>query len=293
MGILAQHLTFRYMPGTPFEKKALNDVSVEINTNEITALIGHTGSGKSTLIQTFNGLIIPEQGEIYINGEKINSKKQLSKIRKKVGLVFQYSEHQLFEETIEKDISFGPKNLGLSKSKIQDNVRRAMEMVSLDYEEYKGRSPFELSGGQKRRVAIAGILAMEPEVLILDEPAAGLDPIGRNKIMSLIRSLKEDHDMTIIMVSHSMEDAADIADRIIVMSEGSIAMEGTPHEVFRRTEELENLQLSSPQITYLMKALKSKGLPISDEIFTVKDAREELLKLINKKTGVEKYEWKS
>lgn len=283
MSIKIENLTHIYMPGSPFEKKALDDVSLEFKDGEFVALIGHTGSGKSTLIQHMNGLLKPSRGRIIVNDKDISAKGvKLSEIRKKVGLVFQYPEYQLFEETIEKDIQFGPRNLGISESEIDIRVKRAMNIVGLDYETYKDKSPFELSGGQKRRVAIAGVVAMEPVVLILDEPTAGLDPKGRDEILYQIKKLHQEYNMTIVLVSHSMEDVAKVADRILVMNKGKCILDGTPKEVFRNIDTLEEVGLAAPQVTYLMRALKERGMDIDKEVFTVKDAKEYLLKLLTK-----------
>lgn len=278
MSIKTENLTHIYMPGSPFEKTALNNVSVEIKDGEFVALIGHTGSGKSTLIQHFNGLLEATSGKIIVDGVDITDKKiKLTDIRKKVGLVFQYPEYQLFEETIAKDISFGPRNLGLSEDEIQKRVIESMEMVGLDYETYKDRSPFDLSGGQKRRVAIAGVIAMKPTTLILDEPTAGLDPKGRDDILAQIKKLHDDYNMTIIMVSHSMEDVANIAEHVIVMNHGEVALEGTPANVFKEVDKLEKIGLAVPQVTYLVKRLREKGFNISDDIFTIAEAKKALL----------------
>lgn len=279
MSIKIENLQHVYMPKTPFEKVALNNINIEIKDGEFVALIGHTGSGKSTLIQHMNGLLKPTLGKIVVDGVDITEKNvNLIDIRKKVGLVFQYPEYQLFEETIEKDIEFGPKNLGLDQEEITKRVKRAMNMVGLDYEEYKEISPFDLSGGQKRRVAIAGVIAMEPKVLILDEPTAGLDPKGRDDILEQIRILHKEYKMTIIIVSHSMEDVANIAEKIIVMNGGEVALDGTPDEVFKEVEKLESMGLAVPQVTYLMRELKRRGFNINDNIYTISKAKEELLK---------------
>lgn len=283
MSIKIENLTHIYMPGSPFEKVALKDINLTIDDNDFVALIGHTGSGKSTLIQHLNGLLSPTKGKIYIDGIDITEKNvKLVDIRKKVGLVFQYSEYQLFEETIEKDIEFGPKNLGLSDEEIHQRVVKAMEMVGLDYEEYKDKSPFDLSGGQKRRVAIAGVIAMNPKTLILDEPTAGLDPKGRDDILAQIKKLHDDYGMTIILVSHSMEDVANIADKVIVMNNGSVELQGPIDIVFKEVEKLESIGLGVPQVTYLMLKLKSLGFDVSDGIYTIKQAKEEIIKLLNK-----------
>lgn len=269
------------MKGTPFEKKALDRISTTINEGEFVALIGHTGSGKSTLIQHINGLLRPSEGKIIIDGVDITEKNvKLTDIRKKVGLVFQYPEYQLFEETIEKDISFGPKNLGLNDKEITGRVKRSMEMVGLNYDLYKDKSPFDLSGGQKRRVAIAGVVAMEPKVLILDEPTAGLDPKGRDDILEQIVKLHREYKMTIILVSHSMEDVAKVADRVIVMHKSRNILDGKPSEVFREIDTLESVGLAVPQITYLLRELRNRGFNISEDIFTVESAKNEILKVI-------------
>lgn len=282
MSIKIENLTHIYMAKTPFEKKALDDVSIEIEDGEFIALIGHTGSGKSTLIQHLNGLLKATSGKIYVDDVDITADGvKLADIRKKVGLVFQYAEYQLFEETIEKDIMFGPKNLGLSETEAKDRTIKAMETVGLDYEDFKGKSPFDLSGGQKRRVAIAGVVAMEPKVLILDEPTAGLDPKGRDEILAEISKLHKSYGMTIILVSHSMEDVAKVADRIIVMDEGKCVLDGAPNVVFKEVETLEKVGLAVPQVTYLIRELNKKGFNISDDIFTLDRAREELLKILS------------
>ncbi|QIB27114.1 energy-coupling factor transporter ATPase [Caloranaerobacter azorensis] len=281
MSIIIKNLTHIYNPKSPFETKALDNINLEIDKGEFIGLIGHTGSGKSTFIQHLNGLLKPTSGKIFINGLDITSKDvSLKEIRQKVGLVFQYAEYQLFEETVAKDIAFGPKNLGLSEDEIEKRVKESMEMVGLNYEALKDRSPFELSGGQKRRVAIAGILAMKPEILILDEPTAGLDPKGRDEILGQIKRLHEKYKITIILVSHSMEDIAKLVDRLIVMYRGKIVMNGTPREIFSKSEELERLGLGIPQITYFMKALKKKWVNIRDDVITVDEAKEEILRAI-------------
>ena len=283
MSIKIENLTYVYMPKTPFEKKALDNVSLEIEDGEFLAVIGHTGSGKSTLIQHLNGLLKPASGKIYVDGTDITDKDtKLVDIRKKVGLVFQYPEYQLFEETIAKDIAYGPSNLGLNEDEILKRVKKSMEMVGLNYEEYKDISPFELSGGQKRRVAIAGVIAMEPKVLILDEPTAGLDPAGRDDILEQIKLLHEKYNMTIILVSHSMEDVGKLAEKIIVMNDGHIELQGKPKEVFKEIDTLEKIGLAVPQVTYLMRELKKKGFNVSEDIFTVEKARSELLNILLK-----------
>ena len=280
MSIKTKNLTHIYMPKSPFEKVALDNVSVEIEDGDFVALIGHTGSGKSTLIQHFNGLLEASSGKIIVDGVDITEKNvKLTDIRKKVGLVFQYPEYQIFEETISKDIEFGPRNLGLSEDEITRRVKKSMEMVGLDYETYKDRSPFDLSGGQKRRVAIAGVIAMEPTTLILDEPTAGLDPKGRDDILGQIKKLHKDYNMTVIIVSHSMEDVANIAEKVIVMNHGKVALEGTPAEVFKEVDKLESIGLAVPQVTYLIRNLRAKGFDISDSIFTIEEAKRAILSI--------------
>ena len=281
MSIKIENLTHIYMPKSPFEKVALDNVSLEINDGEFVALIGHTGSGKSTLIQHMNGLLKPSSGRIIVDGVDITKDGvKLTDIRKKVGLVFQYPEYQLFEETIEKDIEYGPRNLGLDQEEITRRVKRSMEMVGLDYETYRHKSPFDLSGGQKRRVAIAGVVAMEPKVLILDEPTAGLDPKGRDDILAQIKTLHDTYKMTIVLVSHSMEDVGKLAERIIVMNKGKVQLEGTPAEVFKEVDTLESIGLAVPQVTYLMRALREKGFNVSDEVYTISKGKEELLRIL-------------
>lgn len=278
MSIDIKNITYKYMVGTPFEKKAIDDVSLEIKDGEFIGLIGHTGSGKSTLIQLIDGLLKPSSGSIYIDGDCITEKKaDLRSIRKKVGLVFQYPEHQLFEETVFKDVAYGPANLGLTQEEIDKRVKRAIEMVGLDFDACKDKSPFDLSGGQRRRVAIAGVLAMEPEILILDEPTAGLDPKGRDEILYKIKELKEEYNMTVILVSHSMEDVAKLADRLIVMYNGKNILEGTPREVFKKTDVLEKVGLAAPQVTYLMRELKQRGYDVDDSCITVDEAYQSIL----------------
>lgn len=285
MSIEIKDLEYIYNPGSPFEKKALTGVNLNIEKGKFIGLIGHTGSGKSTLIQHINGLIKPTSGTIKINGVDITAKNvKMKEVRQKVGLVFQYPEHQLFEETIEKDISFGPRNLGLSEVEIKSRVIESMGLVGLEYDKYKDRSPFELSGGQKRRVAIAGVLAMKPDVLILDEPTAGLDPKGRDDILSQIVELHEGNpELTILLVSHSMEDVANLVEEIIVMNEGQVKLVGAPEVVFKEVETLESYGLAAPQITYFMRALKEKYSGINIEAYTVEQAKEEILRYLRGK----------
>jgi len=283
MSIEVRELTYVYSKGTPFEKVALDSVSLNIDKGEFIGLIGHTGSGKSTLIQHFNGLLKPTSGKVLIDGIDINSPDvQINQVRQKVGLVFQYPEHQLFEMTVYKDVAFGPTNLGLDKDEIDIRVRKALNKVGLDEEIYE-KSPFELSGGQKRRVAIAGVLAMEPNILILDEPTAGLDPKGRDEILDEISKLHKESGITIILVSHSMEDIARYVNRIIVMDQGKVRMQGRCKDVFKNIKELELMGLAAPQVTYLMKLLKEKGFNVSDEITTIDEATKELKKLLSDK----------
>ncbi|MDU5595049.1 MULTISPECIES: energy-coupling factor transporter ATPase [Peptoniphilus] len=275
------NLTHIYSEGMPFEKRAIDNLNLKIEENEFIGLIGHTGSGKSTFIQHLNGLLKPSSGEIIIDGKKIDkSGTNLTELRKKIGLVFQYPEYQLFEETIEKDIAFGPNNLELSEEEVLKRVKNSMDSVGLDYEIYKDKSPFDLSGGLKRRVAIAGVLAMEPKVLILDEPTAGLDPRGRDEILSEIKSIHEKRKITVILVSHSMEDVAKIAERIIVMDKGKIFLDSNPREIFRNEDKLLSVGLGIPQITSLMRTLKKKGLDINEDAITVEEAKESLEKYL-------------
>lgn len=283
MSIEVRNLTHIYKDGSLEEKVAVDNVSFSIKNGEFVAIIGHTGSGKSTLIQHLNGLEKATSGSIIINDIDITKPKvNLIDIRKQVGIVFQYPEYQLFEETVEKDIFYGPKNLNLPEEEVNNRVREAMQMVGLDYEKYKDKSPFELSGGQKRRVAIAGVLAMNPNILILDEPTAGLDPKGRDFILDKIKNLHKNYNMTIIIVSHSMEDVANIAERVIVMNDGSIAIDDKVSNVFKRVEELEAMGLAVPQVTYLMRELKKKGFDVLDDVYTVEQAKSEILRVLGR-----------
>ena len=277
MSIVVKNLTYIYDEGMPFASKALDNISFEIKDR--VGLIGHTGSGKSTLIQHLNGLIKPSSGEIYINEFNITDQNQnLTEIRKRVGIVFQYPEYQLFEETVEKDIAFGPSNLDLSDEEIAIRVKDSMKAVGLDYEEYKDKSPFDLSGGQKRRVAIAGVIAMKPELLILDEPTAGLDPGGRDEIFDLIKKLHEESNMTIILSSHSMDDMAKIAKTIIVMNHGKIEFMGTPREIFNNhATRLKEIGLDIPQVLELAIKLKDKGFDIKTDVLTIDEIKSEIL----------------
>lgn len=277
-------VNYIYNPNTPFEKKALDNINLQIKEGDFIGLIGHTGSGKSTLVQHLNGLMKPTSGSIKVDGINTSEKSvNLREVRQKVGLVFQYPEHQLFEESIYKDIAFGPKNLGLSDEEVDKRVRDAMEDVGLDFDSLKDRSPFELSGGQKRRVAIAGVIAMKPKVLVLDEPTAGLDPNGRDEILNEIKKLYEKEGITIILVSHSMEDVARLVNRILVMDKGKLVMDGETREVFKRASELEKIGLGIPQITSFMRKFKAKGNDVRDDILTVEEAKEEILKYLRRK----------
>ena len=282
MSVIVKNLTHIYDEGMPFASKALDDISFEIKDNDFVGLIGHTGSGKSTLIQHLNGLLKPSSGQIIVNGFNITDKDlNLTEIRKRVGIVFQYPEYQLFEETVEKDIAFGPGNLGLDEAEISKRVKNSMEAVGLDYETYKDKSPFDLSGGQKRRVAIAGVIAMNPEVLILDEPTAGLDPGGRDEIFNLIKKLHRDNNITIILSSHSMDDMAKLAQTIIVMNHGKIEFMGTPREVFTsHADKLREIGLDVPQVLELATKLRKKGFDIRPDILTVEEVKDEILKVM-------------
>ena len=267
-----EHLSHIYSAGTPFEKKAVDDVSFSAQRGEFIGLIGHTGSGKSTLIQHFNGLLKPTSGKIYINGEDIfQSKEMIRAARFAVGLVFQYPEYQLFEETVYADVAFGPKNMGLDKDEIDRRVRENCRIVGLS-EDVLDKSPFELSGGQKRRVALAGIFAMEPEVMVLDEPMAGLDPAGCADVFRFIKEYHEKHGTTILFVTHSMEYAAQMSERIIVMDHGHILMDGTPADIFSRSEELIEAGLDVPQVTQVFLELKKRGVPVDPSVYTVEQA---------------------
>lgn len=280
MAIQINHLTHVYSKGTPFEKIALRDIHLHIQSGEFIGLIGHTGSGKSTLIQHLNGLLKPSSGEILIHGQNIHADKtKMKAIRQQVGLVFQYPEHQLFEMTVYKDVAFGPENMGLSKEEVDIRVKEALRIVGMQEEIYE-KSPFELSGGQKRRVAIAGVLAMKPSILILDEPTAGLDPRGRDEILGEIQKLHKTLGITVILVSHSMEDIAKLVGRIIVMHKGQIALQGEPRDVFTHVQELEEMGLAAPQISYVMRMLHEKGANVPTDIFTIQEAVKAIQQLL-------------
>ena len=283
MPIVIEGLSYVYMSGGPYETHALDNVSLTIGDGEFVGLIGHTGSGKSTLVQHLNGLLMPTSGRILVDGLDVADKgTDRRAIRRKVGLVFQYPESQLFEETVAKDIAFGPRNLGLDEQEIDRRVRDAMRRVALDYDALAGRSVFELSGGQMRRVAIAGVLAMEPRVLVLDEPCAGLDPRGRDEILGLIRGLHAESGATIVMVSHSMDDVASLAERVIVMDHGKVAMDGAPREVFSRGEELRAIGLDVPQAALLADKLRARGFDVPQGTYRIEEIRECILGLTRK-----------
>ena len=282
MSIEVRNLSHIYGEGTIFEQYALKNVNLTIGDGEFIGLIGHTGSGKSTLIQHLNGLLRASSGDILYNGESIYREGySMKELRSHVGLVFQYPEHQLFEVDVFSDVCFGPKNLGLSQEEAEARAREALTLVGLDESFYK-QSPFELSGGQKRRAAIAGVLAMKPEVLILDEPTAGLDPQGREDVLGLVAKLHRERGMTVILVSHSMEDVARYVSRLVVMNHGEKVFDGTPKEVFRHYKELEAIGLAAPQITYVVHALKEQGIPIDEDITTVEEARDAILAIWRK-----------
>lgn len=283
MPIVIEHLNYVYMSGGPYETHALDDVSVRIEDGEFIGLIGHTGSGKSTLVQHLNGLLKPSSGRILIDGRDLADKATDKRaVRRKVGLVFQYPENQLFEETVAKDIAFGPKNLGLDEQEIDRRVREAMRKVALDYDALHERSVFELSGGQMRRVAIAGVLAMEPQTLVLDEPCAGLDPRGREEILGLIRGLHQEFGTTILMVSHSMDDVASLAERVIVMNHGKIVMDGAPRDVFARGAELRAIGLDVPQAVQLADRLREKGFDVPQGVYREEEIKEAIEAILGK-----------
>ncbi|MCT7398367.1 energy-coupling factor transporter ATPase [Eubacterium album] len=283
MGIRLENVCYTYGSDTTSEIKALNNVNLEINKGEFVAIIGHTGSGKSTLIQHFNGLERPKSGNVFYNNENIyENNYDLRKLRCKVGLVFQYPEHQLFEETVLKDVCFGPMNMGMSREEAEKKAKLVLEQVGINEKCYN-KSPFELSGGQKRRVAIAGVLAMNPEIIVLDEPTAGLDPKGRDKILNRIKELHDNTGIGVILVSHSMEDVANYAQRLIVINNGKIKYDGMPKDVFKHYKELEKMGLKAPQITYIMHKLKEKGLDVDENVITIEEARENIMQCLNRK----------
>lgn len=281
MWLGTEELYYTYMPGTPFEVAALKNINLEVKKGEYLAIIGQTGSGKSTLVQHLNGLLQPLSGKVYFDGREISASKEARVwARRRVGLLFQFPEHQLFEETVFADVAFGPKNMGFSQGEIKERVEQALELVGLNPAEVAYRSPFSLSGGQMRRVAMAGVLAMRPEVLILDEPTAGLDPRGKRDIMDLIDRLHREHGLTVILVSHSMEDVARYAGRLVVIAEGEIKITGTPAEVFTRAGELETLGLGVPQLARLMQRLREAGKDVPLDVFTVSRARDVILSML-------------
>ncbi|HHX01070.1 MAG TPA: energy-coupling factor transporter ATPase [Firmicutes bacterium] len=280
MSIRVEQLSYVYNAGQPMEHEALRNVSLAIEDGEFVGLIGHTGSGKSTLVQHFNGLLKPTAGKVYVDDVDIFSKDvSLRSIRQKVGMVFQYPEYQLFGETVFEDVAFGPKNMGVSDSELQDRVDQALTLVGLDLS-LKERSPFELSGGQKRKVAIAGVLAMQPQILILDEPTAGLDPKGRDEVLSLVAHLHQKENKTIVLVSHSMEDVARLAQRLVVMAHGEIALEGPPEVIFRQADYLEAIGLGVPQVTRLLQVLQKRGFDVDPDHYTIESVEGEIVRLL-------------
>lgn len=274
MSIKLEHVTYTYGAGTPFEKTALYDTSVEIHEGEFVGIIGHTGSGKSTFVQLLNGLIQPTTGTVTVDGTDISKKtKEVMAMRHKVGMVFQYPEYQLFEETIAKDIAFGPRNFGLSEQEIEERVREAMDFVGLDYQTYADRSPFRLSGGQMRRVAIAGVIAIHPQYLILDEPSAGLDPIGRREIFSEIQCWHKEKDVTVILVSHNMEDVSQMANRLLVLSHGKIKLDGEPLDIFSTKQDvLQQAGVSVPPATAVLQYLQTRGFAVNDRVHSIDES---------------------
>ncbi len=274
MSIKLEHVTYTYGVGTPFEKTALYDTSVEIHEGEFVGIIGHTGSGKSTFVQLLNGLIQPTTGTVTVDGTDISKKtKEVMAMRHKVGMVFQYPEYQLFEETIAKDIAFGPRNFGLSEQEIEERVREAMDFVGLDYQTYADRSPFRLSGGQMRRVAIAGVIAIHPQYLILDEPSAGLDPIGRREIFSEIQRWHKEKDVTVILVSHNMEDVSQMANRLLVLSHGKIQLDGKPLDIFSTKQDvLQQAGVSVPPATAVLQYLQTRGFAVNDRVHSIDES---------------------
>ncbi len=283
MPIQVEHLTHTYMTDSPFAATALEDVSLTIEDGELIGLLGHTGSGKTTLVQHLNGLLKPTSGKVVVDGLDITEKDvSLLEVRRRVGLVFQYPEYQLFEETVARDVAFGPKNLGLSEQEVDERVRYALQEVGLVYEDIAERSPFELSGGQMRRVAIAGVLAMRPKTLILDEPTAGLDPAGRRSILGMIRELHAAGGLTVVMVSHNMDDISSLATRLVVMSRGKMVLTGTPRKVFQHRELLHSIGLGIPQAAELTQQLIAEGYPLPADLYTPAEVAEALLKLPRK-----------
>ena len=286
MSIEVNQVTYTYMPGTAFERTALSKITLTIEEGVLTAIAGHTGSGKSTLVQHLNGILHPTQGSVLVDGQDLSDKDKTSiTARRRVGMVFQYPEHQLFEETVEEDIAFGPKNLGLSSEEIARRVRRAMELVRLDYDTYRERSPFQLSGGQKRRAAIAGVLAMEPKYLVLDEPTAGLDPRGRDDLLQRIVRLHREKKMTVIFVSHNMDDIARLADRVIFMHEGRVLLDAPPREAFREKLALKTAGLEEPETVTLLEKLQQRGLAVDTDAFTAEETARRIIRALRKRGG--------
>ena len=286
MSIEVNQVTYTYMPGTAFERTALSKITLTIDEGVLTAIAGHTGSGKSTLVQHLNGILHPTQGSVLVDGQDLSDKDKTSiTARRRVGMVFQYPEHQLFEETVEEDIAFGPKNLGLSSEEIARRVRRAMELVRLDYDTYRERSPFQLSGGQKRRAAIAGVLAMEPKYLVLDEPTAGLDPRGRDDLLQRIVRLHREKKMTVIFVSHNMDDIARLADRVIFMHEGRVLLDAPPREAFREKLALKTAGLEEPETVTLLEKLQQRGLAVDTDAFTAEETARRIIRALRKRGG--------
>ncbi|HWR44420.1 energy-coupling factor transporter ATPase [Sporomusa sp.] len=282
MSIIFDNVTYTYMPDTPYQRTAIQNINLTINKGEFIGIIGHTGSGKSTLVQHMNGLISPTSGQVTVDGADLKAKTEAARnARRRVGMVFQYPEHQLFEESIYEDIAFGPKNLGVPETELESRVRRAMDFVGLDYEMFKDRSPFNLSGGQMRRVAIAGVIALEPDYLALDEPAAGLDPRGRDEIFGQIVKLHQTTGITVILVSHNMEDVARFASRVLVMNGGQISLDGTPRDIFGSgRQELREAGVDVPPLTALIDTLQAKGLPITNTAMTAEAAAVEIIEAV-------------
>ena len=286
MSIEVNQVTYTYMPQTAFERTALSKITLTIEEGVLTAIAGHTGSGKSTLVQHLNGILHPTQGSVMVDGQDLAAKdKTAITARRRVGMVFQYPEHQLFEETVEEDIAFGPKNLGLSAEEIARRVRQAMELVRLDYDTYRERSPFQLSGGQKRRAAIAGVLAMEPKYLVLDEPTAGLDPRGRDDLLQRIVRLHREKKMTVIFVSHNMDDIARLADRVIFMHEGRVLLDAPPREAFQEKSALGTAGLEEPETVTLLEKLQQRGLAVNTDAFTAEETAQRIIRALRKRGG--------
>jgi len=284
MSIEMKNITYTYMAKTPFERVALKNIDLTIETGEFVAIIGHTGSGKSTLVQHLNALLKPTIGSVMVDGNDINAKNEAAKTaRRKVGMVFQYPEHQLFEETVYEDIAFGPHNMGLSEELVEDHVKKAMDFVNLDFAEYKDRSPFQLSGGQMRRVAIAGVIALAPQYLILDEPTAGLDPVGRKDLFKKIQQIHKKEKIAIVLVSHNMDDVAAMADRIIVMNHGEITIDAKPKQAFAQIEKITEAGLTVPHMTALLEQLKQNGLAVDTTLLTLDSGVDSILAAIRRR----------